>query len=486
MIVYFLIIMLISIIVQKKATSGYMSFLIAGKSMPWYIVAFSAFATYEGATSFLAWPGQVWKSGAVIGWQIYATSIGVLLFTLLMVPILANMKKITLAEPFEERYGPGARLIVAILSYSRLLGGGAIMLLGIADILQSYFGISLALGLFISVMFMSTYVLMSGQFGVMYADIFQAMFTLVSSFGAPIIFLLTVGKGSLGNGWHMMLTKVPSSHLDMFGGGKVGSTIVFGYIATWFFSQMLRPDLYGRIFSARTSRDGVLGWIAFATLAPIQQTGIILTGLVSTLLVTHLKSPDMLMPTLLGHFAPLWFAVVYNVGVLSACTAVAAASFLGAASIYTNDIHLRYINPWLPEKQSIWYTRVAVLVFALVSASWAYFDNSIITIISNALNVLIGGVLVSFFAMFFSKRMTTVGAYVSMISGGITSIIFVFILPKVHPFHMPGVIFSILISLIGAFVGSLLSRPEYEKARVFSNSLGLRMFSRGTTTNVTE
>lgn len=473
LVLYFLITVAISRAVQRQATTGYLSFLIAGKRMPWWIIAFSAFATYEGATSFLAWPGQVWKSGVVIGWQIYATSMGVLVFSLFMIPILANMRRITLPEIFAERYGPTMRLIVAILSYSRLLGGGAIMLLGMADVLKTYFGLNVELGLLVALLIMGVYVTISGQYGVMYADVFQAVFTILSSFGAPIMLLLAVGHGSLAQGWAFTQRHLPPAHLDLMGGGQVSHAVIFGYIATWFFSQMLRPDLYGRIFSARTSKDGVLGWVAFATFAPIQQTGIIVAGLAGSVLVAHLSSPDLLMPTALGQYAPTWFAAIYSLGVISACTAVSAASFLGASSIYMADIHLTYINRNLSSRRIIWYTRIATVVFALVAAFWAYTDRSIITIISNALSVLIGGVLVPFFAMFFWARMTTVGAYLSSIGGGLAAVLFTMVFPKVQPLGMPGVIFAILVSLVLALVGSYATPAQTEAASRFAEAYGL-------------
>jgi SSS family solute:Na+ symporter len=460
---------MISLLARRRATRGFISFLISGKEMPWWIIGFSAFATYEGATSFLGWPGVAWKDGIIVAWQVYATSLGVLAFTLFIIPIFAKMKRLTLPEIFGERYGNGIRSVVAILSYSRLLGGGAIMLLGIADTLHIFLGLPYIDGIIIALLLMSFYTFISGQYGIMYADVFQAMFTIVSAFGAPIVLLLAIGHGSFATGWQTMLTTVPAGHFNLMGGSANGMRVVLGYVAIWFFSQILRPEMYGRIFSARSTRDGVYGWLLFASIVPFQQSCLILGGLLSRVVVPKLASPDLAIVTALDRSSSI-FAAIYGVGIVSACTAVASASFFGAAAIYMTDFHSRYVNKNISHGRFVWYTRLGIIVFALVSAFWALENKQIITIISQALTVLAGGVLVPYLGMFFWARMTTLGAYAASIVGGTAAIAFAFFFPTVYVFNLPGIVVSILLSLIAAIIGTLLSTPDYEAVARFAET----------------
>lgn len=229
------------------------------------------------------------------------------------------------------------------------------------------------------------------------------------------------------------------------------------------------PQLWARFYSVKSARtfDIMPFLLAFAAIAYI---GSMLTGNAGKVLypdVTQLvnSNADYILPTVLFNYAP------FVVGsVLMACGAAAAmstanAQVLAISTVYTMDIHRKYINKNMTEHQLIWVGRWALLILSAVAYIMCLYVPGLLVTIGL---VALGGtaqVMIPTCGALFWKRSTVAGAMSGLIVGLGLLVIFTF-----TPVNPPGpfasgggALLALICNLIVFVVVSCLSKPRPEK-----------------------
>lgn len=233
--------------------------------------------------------------------------------------------------------------------------------------------------------------------------------------------------------------------------------------------SFMGPQLWARFYSVKSARtfDIMPFLLAFAAIAYI---GSMLTGNAGKVLypdVTQLvnSNADYILPTVLFNYAP------FVVGsVLMACGAAAAmstanAQVLAISTVYTMDIHRKYINKNMTEHQLIWVGRWALLILSAVAYIMCLYVPGLLVTIGL---VALGGtaqVMIPTCGALFWKRSTVAGAMSGLIVGLGLLVIFTF-----TPVNPPGpfasgggALLALICNLIVFVVVSCLSKPRPEK-----------------------
>ena len=233
--------------------------------------------------------------------------------------------------------------------------------------------------------------------------------------------------------------------------------------------SFMGPQLWARFYSVKSARtfDIMPFLLAFAAIAYI---GSMLTGNAGKVLypdVTQLvnSNADYILPTVLFNYAP------FVVGsVLMACGAAAAmstanAQVLAISTVYTMDIHRKYINKNMTDHQLIWVGRWALLILSAVAYIMCLYVPGLLVTIGL---VALGGtaqVMIPTCGALFWKRSTVAGAMSGLIVGLGLLVIFTF-----TPVNPPGpfasgggALLALICNLIVFVVVSCLSKPRPEK-----------------------
>ena len=372
----------------------------------------------------------------------------------------------TVPDILEARYNKWARILatittiiayVTIVSY-QFRGGGWVLNMITEGKLSTKNGI------IIMAVFVIAYTLLAGMISVAYLDIFNGIIMITGVFLALPFLIHHVGGIST-----IVSNLTPRSHPFL---GNMTWVQAMGYFFPTLLLALGNSNMYQRFFSAKDEREAkksVIGWIL----------GVILLGIaLQSLAVVGSSYFKGLEATEAGKIILLvahkGVPVVVGCALMAAIVAIiisTANSFLLVpATNVIRDIYMRFINPNLPDKKMILYSRLTVIILGFISYSLIFFFPRILDAAYAAYTVYGAGITPALMAVFFWKRATISGGVLSMLGGMVTTVIWEIInkilghLPLGVPAIYPALICSLTL-LIG--VSLLTSKPSSDKWKPF-------------------
>ena len=472
-ILFFAISMTIGIMNTKKASKGFLSFMIADKALPWWAIAGTAYATYAGTITYLAWIGNTGVLGLSAAWQFGVHATGFMMMGFFLVPILARMKRVTLAEPLGERYDQVLRRISSGLSFFALVGNNSTQILGLGVLLAMFSSLNLTQACITSAVCLVLYVALGGMYGVAYADTFQGIIMVLFTFTTPFILLAIVGHGNMAAGFDTVWNALPTKHLSMV---NVSENQLIQWLLIMPFTNLVRPELYGRIFAAKSPKEGMKGWYIATALVVLTMIPVLIMGLIAKYAVPDFTGgSDSYSPAMFIAIAPDWLVVFFVLVVVAAAVSTSSSQMMGYSSHYVTDFHipLFYKNKTPDEKRLVLVSRLTIVAFTCIGLYWALSWQNQLAIFNFIWTVMVSGTVMPYVGMFFWPRMTTAGAKASAIGGAGLALLWKFILlPNgLLPAAIAGIdpaIPSIATSVGLGIIVSLCTKPEYEKVRNFA------------------
>lgn len=173
-----------------------------------------------------------------------------LIFAFFLVKKIRGHNVMTLPEMAGNIFGPRAERLTASLNFLNLLPLAYTISLGL--FLRSMFGGPLFLNTVIGVSIVTLWSLWGGFRAVVFSDIVQFFFMILS------VFLVVVFAWSAMGSPMELFQKLPPSHLDWSGGESLTAILVWGFIAL---STLVDPNFYQRVLAAdsdKTARRGII------------------------------------------------------------------------------------------------------------------------------------------------------------------------------------------------------------------------------------
>ena len=186
-------------------------YLVAGRSLPAYVLVFTLLSSWIGAGSLFAGAENAFRNGFAALWQPAGGWAG-LLIIYFVAPRARKFAQFTIPDLLEARYNTAARILgtiailfayTAITSYQFRAGG---------DILHLIFpAIAKTQGTVIIAAFVIVFTALAGMASVAYMDVVIGMLISVIGFIAlPVLF------GRIG-GWAGLHAALPATHFTLFG-----------------------------------------------------------------------------------------------------------------------------------------------------------------------------------------------------------------------------------------------------------------------------
>ncbi len=215
------------------------------------------------ATLVTTWYGGILGLGentylyGVQTWFIFALPYYIfgLIFALLLAKRISITKFISIPDHFHHHYGRSAGIVSAI--FIMVLASPAPYILSIGILLQTFLDISLGWALILALGTSMVYIWTGGFGAVIRTDIFQ----FILMYGGFII-LLGFAWGEFGSPISI-ISQLPETHIDPFGGMSVQYILVWFFIAMWTFVD---PGFYQRCAAANspvTAKKGILISLVF-------------------------------------------------------------------------------------------------------------------------------------------------------------------------------------------------------------------------------
>jgi len=454
---------------RTKSRSTAEDYFIQSRAMGGIAVFFSVAATWWSAFAFLGSNGYFYTTGPMY-WTAIAWNIlfGVLYFGVgKKIWYMGKLNNyVTATDFFNHQYGSiklgnfvAVIMIVCTIPYLQIqLSGGAYLIQVASGELISF---PVAAMLFYVVIII--YVWAGGIRAIAWCDIFYGVLLFFGMvFAGFYVASLVGGPAAM---FHQVEQMFPG-HTILAEGRWMNWLAMFIITPV---GSFMGPQLWARFYAVKSARtfDVMPFLLAFAAIAYI---GSMLTGNSGKLLypeVTELinGNADYILPTVLFNYAPFFIGSVLMACGAAAAMSTANAQVLAISTVYTMDIHRKYINKNLSENQLIWVGRWSLLILSAAAYIMALYVPGLLVTIGL---IALGGtaqVMVPTCGALFWKRSTVAGAASGLVVGLSLLILFTFTPIKAPgPFISGGgALFALICNLIVFVLVSMVSKPRPEK-----------------------
>ena len=373
------------------------------------------------------------------------TGCGIIALNLFLAKPLLKLKIYTVTQVLEKRYNPMARSASAAIMLAYALMIGVTSILAIGTVLQVLFDL---------------------PFGSRYSswrrsgDLFGDWRHVVADPHRhrpvhhqdrwPDVILLPICLYRVG-GWDELVLKLPAT---AFSFTTIGWDTIITYFMIYFFGILIGQDIWQRVFTVKTAKVAQYAGSIAGIYCIIYGLACALIGMAAHVLIPDLDNVNNAFAAIVKLSLPDGIRGLVIAAALAAMMSTASAGLLAAATTLTEDLlpKLRGGKP-----SSLRINRLFTLLTGIVVLGIALVVNDVISALTLAYNLLVGGMLVPLIGAIFWKRATTAGAIASMGLGFATALLFMF---KDGLDANTPIYYSLAVGLVSFVVVSLMSpRP---------------------------
>ncbi len=446
-------------IVTIRLTKTLEDFVLGGRKLGSWIIAFS-----EKASDFSAWlliglPGQAFKMGLGAAWAAIGCFIGSLFNWIVIATPLRKLSEkynaLTLPDYFESKFEDRTHilritsfiLIIIFFTFyisAQIVGGG--------KVLASAFGIPYTYGMLIGIGIITFYTMLGGFFAVAITDFIQALLMVTALIIIPIAGIIHLGgfggfaqKAISAKSFSFSLSGGETEIMAMFLSVIIGGLAIgLGYPG--------QPHILARYMAIRSPEEIKKATIISMTWTFFSLTGAVITGIVGIpIWAGKLQDPEHITSMLAKTLLHPWIAGVIISAAISAMMSTADSQLLVLTSSFVEDIYKKLINPQESQKKLVLYSRILTFIIGFVAFILALKAQRLVYWL-----VLYawGGLAASFGpAVIMSiiwKKTNKLGIFAGMLTGSITIIIWYNIpfLKNLIYELVPGFFFSIFAIII--------------------------------------
>ncbi len=449
----------------KKQTDA--EYFLAGRALGWPFIGMSLLASNISAEHVVGLAGDGYRVGMVTGGFEWIAAWCLIILASLFAPLYLRSRIYTIPEFLERRFGwelraflSGNLLVLNVFTKNAIdLWAGSLLLVLLFGWNQMAVMICLSA-------FTALYTMKGGLRAVVYADMVQGTWLILSSIVLTIVGLWTVG------GWSGLTTRVDPGLIHMvkplnaelpITGFLIGN--LFGGVFYWCMDQ----TNVQRVLGARSIDQGQKGAVFAGFLKLLIPFILVLPGVIAHALYPNLPRADMAYPRLVGDLLPVGLRGVVLAGLIAILMSSMSACYNASATLVVRDFFLRW-KPGLSDRDQVVIGRRITVLMAIIGVLAAPLVGLSVTIwhylqmISAYLSVPLGAVI---FVGLLWKRGNTQGA----IAGGVAGFgfgLFLFLDQALnwrlaaHPYLVSFLHRSILVWLFSAItmvVVSLLTTP---------------------------
>ena len=411
-------------------------FIVAGKSMPLFIIGTMLFAQATESNGTLGGAGFAYQGGF---WQGFVLSGGVaaclFLTGMFYAKPMNKMNLITLPDFFFRRYNSSTEILVSIISIIAFTIMDAGCLAGAGWILSWVFPITVVQGTLIMAAIVFAYTLSGGIFSCAATDVIQ-LYPAFAAFVGAVVWLISK------YGWGYFVAAVPTTHLDFSALTSIdfGSLIFWGSFLGMALGDVVALDFMERIFSAGSPKTASLGcyWGGAFTLVIAICVGLL--GVMGVALIPELADGRDLLPMLATQVLPPIIGLFLMVGVIGAGLSTANGGLLAVCAVFARNILQR--NVMKTKRQSMndeergkfdqWLlktTRLMGIPVMAITVILAYFKPEPGVMLLLAFDVLFSSCFVPLTLGLFWKKANSAGALAAILTGTVCRIIAYFVTP---------------------------------------------------------
>lgn len=364
-------------------------YLLAGRQVPLYLTLGTTVATMVGTGSSMGAVGFAYQhawAGALYG---LGGSLGILLLAWWFAPA-RRQGFTTMSEELASYVGHHGlvKKILALLIYAASIGwlgahliGGGMYLAWLTGLAQSEAKLLIGVGL-------AVYVTLGGYSAVVWTDSLQAILLFVG-----FILMAYFAVDQIG-GWAQLQSHPVAaegglfsySHLGIVPAISMALVILVGVLATPSFRQRIYASQDVRSIRTSFVLSGVL-YLGFSLIPAV-------IGISAYLLHSGLEEPAYAFPYLALYSLPALLGGVILLAGISATLSSASSDAIAGVSVLVNDLYREWFKRELPAAQSLFASRMAMMLTVAIALVLAMLSSDIIAYITHMISVVLAGLCV--------------------------------------------------------------------------------------------
>ena len=487
---FFAVLVAIPLVASRMNRGTSKDFLLAGRSMPWWLLGLSMTAASTSTDSANLFTEIIRKDGLAGNWVWWAFLITSVFTVFVYSKLWVRTGVTTDVEFYELRYSGRPAVFLRALRgiylgvILNLLVMGAVVLGGL-KIGVVLFGCSSATILVFTGVFSIVYVAVAGMRGAIYTDFFLFLVIMVGAVAAMVFALGLPEVGGLaGMAAHPALQGKMSIWPDFSNRDAVFAILVIPLAVQWWgvWKQGAEPGGGGyivqRIMSARSEGQAVGGTLFFNFVHyAIRPWPWYVVGFCSLIVFPQLSDIQKAFPTVdpsliggdMAYSAMLtkvpsgWFGVVVA-SMMAALFSTVAAHLTMGSSYVVNDFYRRFVRPTAGDRELIWAARGTMVVFMLLACLIAPLLTSAKTAFD--LMLLIGaGSGPIFLLRWFWMRINAWSEIVGILTALVTAVVLELVLPNCGVATLVSwqkLSIGVAVTTVGWLAATFLTKPEPE------------------------
>lgn len=442
-------------------------YVVAGRSLPLYIVIATVFATWFGSETVLGISSTFLEEGlGGIVADPFGAGMCLILVGLFFAKPLYRMKLLTISDFYRIKYGRPIELLVSIFICISYLGwvSAQIVALGLVFNIVTEDAVSMNMGMVLGMAIVLFYTFFGGMFSVAMTDFMQMTIILI---GMLIVAFFVSDK--VGGASEVIHHAIEADKFSNFWPDMTLASVL-GFIAAWVtmgFGSIPQQDVFQRVMSAKDEKTAMLGstlggsfYILFAFVPIFLGYSAFLLDADLTAKMIEEDSQKVLPSMILTH-TPVWVQVMFFGALLSAIMSTASGTLLAPSVVFAENI-LKGVLPPMSDQKLLHIIRGTVVGFAGIVLVYAFnSERNIFSMVEDAYKVTLAGAVVPLAAGLFWKRANTAGATLSIVLGVGVWLLMEKISPEgegVCPPQLAG----LAAAIIGMMIGGYLGKPSAE------------------------
>lgn len=501
--VYLAAMIILGILLKKRAQRDKESYLLGGKKLPWYMLGMS------NASDMFDISGTMWMVtlafvyGMKSIWIPWLWPVFNQIFLMMYLSVWLRRSNVTTgAEWLGTRFGTQGQgvvashtivVIFALISCFGFLAYGFIGLGKFVEIFIPWSSVEAYLtftmdptyvphfyGVIFCVLTMF-YSILGGMTSIVIGDVIK--YTIMSAAAIVVAVIaaqhLALKPLAVPHGWLSPFFGWTLNDLDWTGiidevNGKIQSD---GFnLFTIFFMMMLFKGVFAslagpapnydmqKILSTKSPKDAAkMSGLVSVVLLPIRYAMVIGFAVLGLLYYNQLDLQttsgvdfERILPSAILQFVPVGLMGLLLAGLLAAFMGTFAGTLNAAQAYFTNDIYLKYIKPHASNHAVRNINYSAGIVIAIIGISLGFFAEDVNSVLQWIVSALYGGYIAANMLKWYWWRFNASGFFWGMLAGIVPALVFPLLFDFLDLYYFP---LLFVLSLAGAILGSLCTQP---------------------------
>lgn len=440
---YIVLMFAISWYTKRRASGKAENYILAGRKLTTPLIMVSIVGLAVGGASTIGVSEQAYTAGLSAGWYTTAWGIGAIVMGLTVAKRYRRLNITTIPEMLERYYDKKSMgigiicqiLVQLVIMSMQYVAGGMILAALMPEIFTPLTGMLTSAVVFIGITFIG---------GMWSASLTNIMNVSLQYAGILMAVVLAV---RMAGGMDQIALNLPMpTGLDFISG--VGSVTIITWIVVLITVNLSLQSIIQISLGAKdvtAARKGFI--IGGLVMLPIGFVSALL-GVIAAEVYPNIPAAAAL-PQMIMSLNP-WLAGVTLAALWAADVSTACNLLLSSATLYSHDIHKRFINPEMADRTYLNVTRIAVLLLGLLTLGFALTISGIIATLMAGLSMMTSFSVIALMTLYAPKYCSREAAFYTILTSVVVLVVWM-IFPQVR--ILPHVIYAEWITCGAVFLG---------------------------------